>query len=726
LHTVAVPPVSLADRKIASVAPSGEGKTCSDDAVLPDRFLLFNPSSSSSSAAVTGTRAVLHFAHQLLRSGACLFLRFRWSRVVRMFCFRLAPLFVFRLLLPVLNPGVPEDPIIVVWACLWVFAWRSVVVASVWLCGNRGCYSVFSRVAAAFDPFFALALVEPDARENRVLTGTFPCIWFHSVSFTAVFSSSNVQLPSPGCQGNTSKSAPMEVKEAQKKRIGLQNDVNLINSDDEHDPWTAWAYKPRTITLLLLGACLLIWASGALDPESTATSDVVTSVKRGIWAMISVFLAYCLLQAPSTVLIRPHPAIWRLVHGMAVVYLVALTFLLFQNRDDARQFMKFLHSDLGIELPERSYGSDCRIYVPENPKSRFINVYDTLFDEFVLAHIFGWWGKAIMIRNQPLLWVLSIGFELMELTFRHMLPNFNECWWDSIILDILICNWFGIWAGMRTVQYFDGKTYEWVGLSRQPSIIDKIHRSVIVIMSKMIDGKQVVSLLQHDKRLELLEQSVEGLHKVFFDLQREMPVLFQNFLCNGKKTMLSSLHPLPPIPETVSFKKTSIDWGDKNEITHLKVKRSLSQFTPARWDKDQWHPLLGPWRFVQVLSLCIVFMTVELNTFFLKFCLWIPPRNPMIVYRLILWWLIAIPAIREYNNYLQDSKPLKKVGAFCWLSLGICMVELLICIKFGQGLFPDPMPRWLIIFWASVGASLTVFLSAWACHNHRTLMKKRR
>jgi phosphatidylserine synthase 2 len=79
-----------------------------------------------------------------------------------------------------------------------------------------------------------------------------------------------------------------------------------------------------------------------------------------------------------------------------------------------------------------------------------------------------------MIRNQPLLWVLSIGFELMELTFRHMLPNFNECWWDSIVLDILICNWFGIWAGMKTVRYFDGRTYEWVGLSRQPNIISKV------------------------------------------------------------------------------------------------------------------------------------------------------------------------------------------------------------------------------------------------------------
>nr|DAD31932.1 TPA_asm: hypothetical protein HUJ06_010783 [Nelumbo nucifera] len=108
------------------------------------------------------------------------------------------------------------------------------------------------------------------------------------------------------------------------------NDMTLTNDANDLDPWTAWAYKPRTISLLLVGACLLIWASGALDPENSSSDDLVTSVKRGVWAMIAVFLAYCLLQAPSTVLIRPHPAIWRLVHGMTVVYLVSLTFLLFQ------------------------------------------------------------------------------------------------------------------------------------------------------------------------------------------------------------------------------------------------------------------------------------------------------------------------------------------------------------------------------------------------------------
>ncbi|XP_049932318.1 CDP-diacylglycerol--serine O-phosphatidyltransferase 1-like isoform X1 [Nymphaea colorata] len=533
-------------------------------------------------------------------------------------------------------------------------------------------------------------------------------------------------------------------------------DLTLSSAVNDIDPWTAWAYRPHTVTLLLLGACLLIWSSGVLDPDKSVAYDVITSVKRGVLAMIAVFLAYCLLQAPSTILIRPHPAIWRLVHGMAVIYLVALTFLLFQvasllsycfaywtlncglltlyvllrihffflnismflslqyafifcrcgyywifftffcflwggseyflftialvmfcivgkyiiflkgyilersevstvnyqvsiislprkayvikklsafkifqKRDDARQFMKFLHQDLGVELPERSYGADCRIYLSDNPTSRFKNVYETLFDEFVLAHIFGWWGKAIMIRNQPLLWVLSIGFEMMELTFRHMLPNFNECWWDSIILDILICNWFGIWAGMRTVRYFDGRTYEWVGISRQPNIIGK-------------------------------------------------------------------------------------------------VKRTLGQFTPAQWDKDEWHPLLGPWRFIQVLSLCIVFLTVELNTFFLKFCLWIPPRNPVIIYRLILWWLIALPTIREYNSYLKDRKPVKKLGAFCWLSLAICIVELLICIKFGRGLYPNSMPSWLIVFWGSVGLLIMLFLAVWSWHLHRSLRKKMR
>ena len=80
-------------------------------------------------------------------------------------------------------------------------------------------------------------------------------------------------------------------------------------------------------------------------------------------------------------------------------------------------------------------------------------INSTLFDEFVIAHTLGWWGKAVIIRNQPMLWLLSVGFELMELTFQHMLPNFNECWWDSWLLDVAICNFIGLLAGMATVRW---------------------------------------------------------------------------------------------------------------------------------------------------------------------------------------------------------------------------------------------------------------------------------
>ena len=84
----------------------------------------------------------------------------------------------------------------------------------------------------------------------------------------------------------------------------------------------------------------------------------------------------------------------------------------------------------------------------------------TLFDEFVVAHTLGWWGKAVILRNYPMLWVLSVGFEFMELTFQHMLPNFNECWWDSWLLDVALCNFIGLLAGMWTVRWGPNKAHE--------------------------------------------------------------------------------------------------------------------------------------------------------------------------------------------------------------------------------------------------------------------------
>ena len=39
-------------------------------------------------------------------------------------------------------------------------------------------------------------------------------------------------------------------------------------------------------------------------------------------------------------MVRPHPAVWKIIHGVVILYMLALVFLLFQNADDARLLLK--------------------------------------------------------------------------------------------------------------------------------------------------------------------------------------------------------------------------------------------------------------------------------------------------------------------------------------------------------------------------------------------------
>ena len=59
--------------------------------------------------------------------------------------------------------------------------------------------------------------------------------------------------------------------------------------------------------------------------------------------------------------IRPHPALWRVVLGINLLYELALVFLLFQDLDSARTMMTLLDPALGVPLPEKSYAENCAV-----------------------------------------------------------------------------------------------------------------------------------------------------------------------------------------------------------------------------------------------------------------------------------------------------------------------------------------------------------------------------
>lgn len=62
----------------------------------------------------------------------------------------------------------------------------------------------------------------------------------------------------------------------------------------------------------------------------------------------------------------------------------------------------------------------------------------------------------VMFRDWGVCWLLSIGFEILECTLQFIIPEFKECWWDSLLIDLLGANMLGMAAGWVTLQVRKG------------------------------------------------------------------------------------------------------------------------------------------------------------------------------------------------------------------------------------------------------------------------------
>ncbi|KAI9478057.1 MAG: phosphatidylserine synthase 2 [Benjaminiella poitrasii] len=360
-------------------------------------------------------------------------------------------------------------------------------------------------------------------------------------------------------------------------------------------------FHPHTLTALVVLSALMFYAATRSNYENTADN-----IKLGILAAIACFVFIGMLQFPDGPFVRPSKPIWRAVLSLSVLYQLFLVFLLFLNKDDARYFMTFFDSSLGIELPERSYADACEV--------TWDNVMNGM-DIFVVAHTVGWFGKALILRDYYFCWIISIAFELCEYSLEHQLNNFAECWWDHWILDVLICNWLGIYAGMKFCQYFSVKQYSWVGF------------------------RQIKTL-------------------------------------RGK------------------------------------AKRAVQQFTPREWTRYEWKTTSTPKNYFGTVLLLIVFLQCELNCFYLKYLLWVPPEHPLNTYRLILLFLFALPGAREVYQYISDSKT-QRMGAHAWLLIFNIMTETLICLKFSENEFHQAAPMVVKVGWSIVFAVLFVIFPLW-------------
>ncbi|XP_046500149.1 phosphatidylserine synthase 2 isoform X2 [Equus quagga] len=143
-----------------------------------------------------------------------------------------------------------------------------------------------------------------------------------------------------------------------------------------------------------------------------------------------------------------------------------------------------------------------------------------------------------------------------------------------------------------------------------------------------------------------------------------------------------------------------------------KMKRIVFQFTPYSWVRFEWKPASSLRRWLAVCGIILVFLLAELNTFYLKFVLWLPPEHYLVLLRLVFFVNVGGVAMREIYDFMDDPKLHKKLGQQAWLVAAITATELLIVVKYDPHTLTLSLPFYIAQCWV-LGSVLLLTWTAW-------------
>ena len=121
--------------------------------------------------------------------------------------------------------------------------------------------------------------------------------------------------------------------------------------------------------------------------------------------------------------------------------------------------------------------------------------------------------------------------------------------------------------------------------------------------------------------------------------------------------------------------------------------------TPERWRPTQWEPYANSKRFFQIHLIMLFMCAIDLNAFLLKLWLWIPTQHWFNLARMILFWFVCMPAVRQYYFYVKDER-IKRMGSQIWVLIMLVVLETAIVIKFTP--IDTPSPPWVNVIACTV------------------------
>ena len=100
--------------------------------------------------------------------------------------------------------------------------------------------------------------------------------------------------------------------------------------------------------------------------RSTRGGAPLLAICSGIFAMAAVALVFCAEHLRDTLFIRPHPAFWRFVTGVGLLYAMFFAYLLFQDVGSIRtSILPLLDPSVpGKQPKQKPYGDKCELWPP--------------------------------------------------------------------------------------------------------------------------------------------------------------------------------------------------------------------------------------------------------------------------------------------------------------------------------------------------------------------------
>jgi hypothetical protein len=109
-----------------------------------------------------------------------------------------------------------------------------------------------------------------------------------------------------------------------------------------------------------------------------------------------------------------------------------------------------------------------------------------------------------------------------------------------------------------------------------------------------------------------------------------------------------------------------------------------------------WAVFYDPSRLAMIIFGCILLPNVlEVNAFYLLYAFGIPTSNVLMKVRIGLLALLAQSGLAEWYEFVHNPK-YTRMGQHTWLALGITVMELLVCTKFGLVEFKNVIPPWTV------------------------------